>query len=420
MGLRTQSDKRWPAYASALFALAVVATLCLWLTRGWAAIGVPHFDPLLIPFSDAENQLAPVEWCKAGRGEWVGGVCFVPSQADPTHAQTYEPWVTLGEWGLASAHYDAIALAMIALFYLAFCLTMKPASAGELGLCLLLLATPAVQLGVERGNFDMLMNALICLAAWLLARPRPLAAAAGCLVLAIATMLKLYTGLACAFAWIVARTLRASTAIAAVAATVLAVAVLGPETIVVLGQGAPEGATRFSTGAHWLFRYRGIGSAVGTILFAAAVTGGMFAMLKQVPAPHFERWPNRKAAFDLAYLVAVPLFFLKDSYDYRFIVWLPCLALPLALLRGGVHDRWRAWAAATLALFLVATVTELPSHLLDLHALRSDTAWTAPAISALVCAKQAATWVLVGMLSLGFGFGLTQKLPGFARQRPPR
>lgn len=420
MGPPAISAKGWPAYAFTLVALAILATACLWFTRGWVAIGVPHFDPLLIPFSDAENQLATAEWCKAGKGEWVGGACFVPSLADVTHAQTYEPWVTLGEWGLASAHYDAIAMAMIALFYVAFALTMKPASGGELALCLLLLATPAVQLGVERGNFDMLMNALICLAAWLLARPRPLAAAAGCLVLGIATMLKIYTGLACALAWVVARSLRASTMVAAVAATVLAIAVLRPETILVLAQGAPEGATRFSTGAHWLFRYRSVAGAVVTIVVAAMATGGVYALLKRVPAPRFERWPNRKAAFDVAYLVAVPLFFLKDSYDYRFIVWLPCLALPLALLRDGVHDRWRGWATATLALFVVATTAELPSHLLDLLALRSDAAWIAPTISALVYAKQAATWALAGMLSLGFGFGLTQKLAGFAWPRPPR
>jgi len=411
--------KDWRPWVTTFLVLAAVATFALWLTRGWVAIGVPHFDPRLEPFSDAFVVLWGPEQCAAGNGVWIKGACFVPSAAAEAHAQTYEPWLTFFRWGLGSDHHVPVSVVMIALFYLAMALTLKPASAGELCLCLLLLATPAVQLGVERANFDLLICAMICLAAWLLGRDRPIAAAAGALVLAMATMLKIYTGLACAFAWVIARSPRSGALVAAAGATVLAIAVLGPETIAALDQGAPEGTTRFSTGAHWLFRQRGPVAAWSVIVLALIAAGAGFALLRKAPAPRFDAWPYRAAAFNAAFLVAVPLFFLKDSFDYRMVLWLPCLALPLAWLRGGVHRDWRRIAAITVGLYLVTAGAEWPCFLLDAWARNRGAGWTPAAVSALIYVKQAAAWLLVAALMLIFGFGMAQKIAVFTAGGPP-
>ena len=405
----------WRPWVTAFLLVAAVATFALWLTRGWVAIGVPHFDPQLEPFSDAFVVLWGPEQCAAGNGEWVKGACFVPSVAAQAHAQTYEPWLTFFRWGLGSDHHVPVSVLVIALFYLALALTLKPASAGELALCLLLVATPAVQLGVERANFDLLICAMLCLSAWLLGRGRPLPAAAGALVLSVATMLKIYTGLACALAWVIARSSRTSTVAAAAVATVLALAVLGPETIAALDQGAPEGTTRFSTGAHWLFRQRGPVAAWSVMVLALIAAGAGLALLRKAPAPRFDAWPYRAAAFNAAFLVAVPLFFLKDSYDYRMVLWLPCLALPLAWLRGGVHRDWRRIAAITVGLYLVTAGAELPCFLLDAWARSRGAGWTPVAVSALIYVKQVAAWLLVAALGLIFGFGMAQKIAAFGR-----
>ena len=129
----------------------------------------------------------------------------MPSLASEAHAQAYEPWFTFFRWGLGSVHTLPVSASMIALFYLAMALTFKPERGREVAVCLLLLANPAVQLGVERANFDLLISALLCLAAWLLARGPTRAAVAGCLTLAFTTALKLYTAFACVLAWAIAR-----------------------------------------------------------------------------------------------------------------------------------------------------------------------------------------------------------------------
>jgi hypothetical protein len=348
------------AIVALVVAVALAITFALWLTRGWVLIGVPHYDPQLKPFSDAYLVL----WGPSnagGTGEWVSGACFIPSMAAEAHTQSYEPWFAFFA-GASAVHVLPVAASMIALFYLAIAATMRPASAREAASACCYLH-PAV-LGWWSANFDLHRQTVR--RPWrLLASERAVGAAGGCLVLAFATMLKIYTGLAGALAWLVAPKRRWSTVIAAVAGSVLAVAVLGPDTILVLGRGAPEGSTRFSTGAHWLLRNRGATSAWVTIAAALIATGASAAMLARAPRPTFQAWPKRTAAFNVAFLVAVPLFFVKDSYDYRFVLWLPCLALPLAWLRGGVDVAWRRLAVATLALYFVTTSVELPCALLE-------------------------------------------------------
>ena len=395
---------------SVLVAIAVVATFALWLTRGWVSIGVPHFDPELEPFSDAYVVLWGPEECAAGRGEWVGTVCFIPSLAAPAHAQSYEPWLTFHRWGLGSARHVLVAAIMIALFYLAFALTMKPARVGELAYCIAALATPAVQLGVERANFDLLICAMLCVAARTMGSTRPAATAAGTVLLGAATALKLYTGIASVSAWIFCRPRRVSTAAAALVATLAAVWIIGPDAIAVLNRGTPEGETRFSTGAHWLFRHRGAAAGAFTVAITSFIAILAGIRLAAAPAPRYAAHPYREMAFYIAFLVAVPLYFLKDSYDYRLVLLLPGLALPLAWLREDLDGCWRMLAWTTLALFLVVAGIELPCAMLDRFSAPGGSDAAAVAIAALVYIKQAAAWLLIDAFILTFLFGLRQRL----------
>ncbi len=392
-------SRRWPAL---LFVACGLLTLALWLSRGWVWLGVPPINAERTPFTDTAAQVESAMNCSNNLGEWYGSVCFVPSLASVPRMQTYEPWLSFQRWGLL----DDVALvpwlgwAMALGFCAALALALRPASAGQTVTAFALFATSAVQLAVERGNFDLLVASLICLAGALLASPRPRAAVSGALVLSLTTMLKLYTGLAALLAWTVSRVSWRIMLPVSVLALVLAVAVVGPRELWVLGQGAPEGTTRFSTGARWLFLQHGTGAGIAAIMIAVVAALAALALLHRQPLPNPGRWPRRVAVFQIAFLTAVPLFLLKDSYDYRFVLWLPCLALPLAwLARGTVPSRWRALAIALITLFLFVAGVELPAYWLD-HLSARGHGWATTTAATLGLAKQFGAWLLAALLTV--------------------
>lgn len=407
-------ERRWTA-------LALVACLCLtallWLARGWVWLSVPPVNPERTPFSDTLVHLGTAVNCGDGLGEWYGTACFVPDTTTVPRAQTYEPWLTFYRWGLDS-NVDAhvVAILMIALFFIAICLAFKPRTPAGALLLLGLLFTPAVQLCVERGNFDLLIAALLCAAGALLAQPRPNGAIAGIAVLSLATMLKIYTGLACALTWLIARARWRESMPAAAFGVVAAVSVIGVRELRALGQGAPEGETRFSTGARWLFEHMGAGAGISAVVLAALAGLLAWRLMRHVPVAAFSRWPRRTALFQVAFLTAVPLFLLKNSYDYRFVLWLPCLALPFAWLpaTGVGHRILRGLAVSTIALFLLAAGMELPLTWLD--------RWhgAAPAASiavGLVFLKQLASWLLAAVFAAIFARSVLQRLQPFVTGR---
>ncbi len=437
--LKALSNRRWPLL---LFAACLALTLVLWASRAWVWIGVPPINEAREPFSDTLIHLATAVNCADGLGEWYGRACFVPNIDAVPRAQTYEPWLSLHRLGVDSLwHVQAIAVSMIALFYLAMCLCFRPRSLSEATLVLALLMTPGVQLAVERGNFDLLIAALLALAATLLARPLAGAGLLGIATLSLATMLKLYTGLACVLAWLIGSVRWRWLLPASLAGLVLAVLVVGPRELMILGQGAPEGATRFSTGARWLFLHAGTAWALAAIALATGVAMATWLHLRRLPMPIFRRWPLRLALFQLAALTALPLFLLKNSYDYRLVLWLPCLALPLAMLRqrpdmpacvGGAarpkHDvqaddegaaavAWRRLALAVIGLYLIIAGAELPASWLDALAQHIDSDWPNRAASTIGLAKQFASWMLAALLALLFAF---VTFPGFVRSREAR
>lgn len=391
---------RW---TGVVFVACVCLTALLWATRGWVWLGVPPINAERTPISDTLVHLGTAVNCGDGLGEWYGTACFIPDTKTIPRAQTYEPWLTFHRLGLDSnTDGHVLAILMIVLFYAALCASFRPRSPGEALLLLALLFTPAVQLCVERGNFDLLIAALLCCGGALLALPRRRDAFAGIAVLSIATMLKLYTGLACALSWLVARVPWRFGMPAAVVGVILAVSVVGVRELRVLGQGAPEGETRFSTGARWLFEHMGATAGVAAVLLAAFAALLVWRLLRNVPTTGFARWPRRTAVFQVASLTAVPLFLLKNSYDYRFVLWLPCLALPFAWLslHGAGEHALRKIGIALVAMFLVAAGMELPLVWLD--PLRGETTWATPLSTLLVFAKQAAAWMLAASLAAVF------------------
>lgn len=351
-------------WAVALCALCLTITVALFVTRGWVHLGVPHFHPELRPFSDTKAHLETAAGCRLGHGVWQGSACFVPDAATVPRAQTYQPWLALYDIGvLPYQHYVIVAWVMIVLFFLAYARLAAPASLREAVLALLIAFSAAVQFGVERGNFDLLMFALMAVAALSLARPGRAGFVAGTAVLAFATSLKLYTGAATALSWLAARRLHWHAAAVSVLLLIAAIAVVGPNELIALGQEAPEGETRFSTGVPWLRQHLGDLRALALVAVTVAIVGAVLWRQRARLAEALSRIPRANVVgLHLSAFSAVPLFAMKASYDYRFVIWLPAV---LALIKLSSVRSSGIVGYSGIVLFLLAAGMEWPLSLIE-------------------------------------------------------
>jgi len=382
----------------ALAACGLAFSVLLFLARGFVHLGVPHFHPELKPFTDTRAHLETAAGCRAGLGEWQGSACFVPDAVTVPRAQTYQPWLFLYDIGLLPyQHYTTVAWVMLVLFWLAYARLASPSGPRELLLALLLAHTAAIQLCVQRGNFDLLVFTLMAGAAMALARPGRTGFVLGTGALALATALKLYTGAATALSWLAARQWHWRAAAVSAVLLAIAVAIVGPAEIHALGQEAPEGATRFSTGVPWLRQYLGTHSTAALVTLAMVTAGAACWRNRYALRAGLAALPvANRIGLHLSAFSAVPLYMFKASYDYRFVIWLPAVLCLLKL--SGVHAG-RAIGWTGLGLFLLAAGMELPLHWIEPWG-RTVLDFTAPGpVQWLVLAKQCAALALAALVA---------------------
>ena len=386
---------RWPL---AVLVFCLVLTVLLYATRGWIWLAVPPIGDARVPFSDAAALLTAGDVCAQGVGDWHGDVCFLPSIDAPTMGQSYPPWIAFSRSGLTAQHYFAVAVVLVLLFYAAIVWLFRPRDAKQAGLLLVLVFTPAIQFCVERANFDLLMVSLLVLAAWCASRERFAGHVCASAVLAFATVLKLYTGLALTLAFLARRTLSLRAVAVSALATLATVAWFGPANFRALGRGALQGQTSFSTGAHWLANHYGAFAVVAAAVLALVVGVRAWTAFGALGAFARSSADNRLRANAcvLSSVTAVPLFLMKDSFDYRFVLWLPALALPVAWLCADADARARRVLRLLLGCFLVATCSELVVRPLSLHV--GAFAGKGAILDAVLLAKQFSAWIVAAIM----------------------
>jgi hypothetical protein len=149
-------DGRW---VLPLILIAYFSTLAaLYSVRGWAAawasLGVPAFD---ISFADARFIAAALDSRRLGFDPYVENPC------DPWKRPMDYPriWLALGPLGLTQDHTAIVGVGLAAAFFgslLAYVGRPNPAQGLFLGL---FLCSPHVMWGVERGNMDLAIFALL-------------------------------------------------------------------------------------------------------------------------------------------------------------------------------------------------------------------------------------------------------------------
>lgn len=263
-------------------------------------------------------------------------------------------WQSLYALGLNAGHTTVFGVALALCLLTGVCLLLANASRAALVLVFAAVLSPAILLGVERGNIDQLMFLLLALSVFVVRRSHLLAGAA----VFAAFLLKLFP----IFGWTVLlgagrRAFLRLTPLA-VAAAVGYVLLTWPD-LALIRAGTPHG-TELSYGLNVLWmRVAESDPATGEMLrlasYAALGAILLFAaggLLRPRSVSHTDEGAPALDAFRVGAAVYLGTFILGNNWDYRLMFLI--LAIP-QLARWAITDKRRlAWTARGMlvALFL--------------------------------------------------------------------
>lgn len=298
----------------------------------WHWIGVPHIEPL---FADLHAVLSAAECHRQGVDVFVSNPCDAMGRVHVYGSL----WLNLSHLNLTLADlwFAGVSLTLVFIF-LVVCL-LKPISHFELLSSALVLFSPAVTLGIERGNNDLIIFILLVASAVLIARQRILASIASILTTYLATVLKLYPSVSFGVIILIAR--RNLKELIFVTSLVLVLVTFWIATdlneILTLRNSVPRPLDHYVTGANAMYVYLSrsfpallvISSQQFILLLAAGMALSTVLLTRKLNATDFTR-----ISVDFTYVIFVFglsilcfTYLINTNYDYRWIFFI--LMMPL-------------------------------------------------------------------------------------------
>jgi hypothetical protein len=328
---RTDIDGRiLAAGVLAVYFLTVGLPRQFWGINIWPRLGVPAAPSL---FFDTRVVTAGLECRRVG----LDPLTFNPCDPDGRTLNYPRVWLLLRWLGLNQSHTDLLAGVFIALFLVAIYFLLGRISLGEGTLVSLALCSSSVMFGIERGNTDIVVFALLALAVvmWRCGSRRNEMASP--VVVLLAAILKIFPvfGLP---AYLLLRRRQAAIAALGCLATLAVYAVFFAADLEALARGTPQGQYN-SYGArilpaivyHHLVPGRWQGGtltkqalAVVPLLIAAPLAWLLGRRRRPQPDPESAGW--RRLAFYLGSLLFLGTFGVSNNWDYRLVFLL--LTLP--------------------------------------------------------------------------------------------
>lgn len=320
---------RYTALPTVLVSAYLAFVYAVGAPEGWRDLGVPGQR---LSFFDLRSVTSA----------WVctrKGLAVLPTNpCDPEGRPANYPriWLLPSHLGLGEAATVPLGI-VIAVLFLTSAIAITPRD-GPLWKALVygaFLCTPAIMLGVERGNVDLLLFCLVALAAWLL--PRASRGAASAALVLFAAVLKLFPIFALPLLLRV-RGRRRILTVAAVAVGFVVYALITLGTIRTIMHVVPKSAG-FSYGVDILGRPLARGIGIGG-RFAWDVILVLLALAIAFAIRGTSLLPSRDAmaapGFELdAFIAGVSIFLLTyvlfRNFDYRLCFVLLCLPLLLRL-----------------------------------------------------------------------------------------
>lgn len=172
----------WPA---SCFVICYGVFLYFYITGNWLYISVPGLMP---PFADFLFILAGSD-CAA-----MGINIVVENPCDPWgRAHNYGLlWLEIGRLGLTRDDITWLALTINAIFLSIAAIVISPSTLLQSVVTIFFLVSPAVMLGLERANADLLIFSLLALSFYMIYSSNLFLITFGCLIILFAGILKLY------------------------------------------------------------------------------------------------------------------------------------------------------------------------------------------------------------------------------------
>jgi hypothetical protein len=392
------------------FTVAIAATVFLGavlLAGRDATLGVWGVRCLKPDFSDTRGITSGVEAWAAGEDP------LVSNPRDPW-ARTFNyprAWLALSWFGVTQDDSVWIGYVLTGLFFVGLAI-FPPADPGgrTIGMMLCGAFSPAVLLGLERGNSDLLMFFLLATAITAFSGSRRAAKAVGTVALLAAFVLKIYPLLGAAMILGESRKvfLRFTVGITLFASFIL----LWTRADIALIHAATPRATGLSYGIDVLWMEIGqhgerlgdiawLLSRAGVLVAAALLAAGFLRKGEFGDVVH--GCGKTLAAFQAGAAVYCGTFLLGNNWDYRLVFLL--FTFPFLSRAAGTDDRRVSWISIAVLANALASLWHVTIH----HAARNFPFGS----EASVLLDEACNWFT--FLGLGFLLGLT--MPDWLRRK---
>lgn len=351
--------RRRPGLQAACFAVCYVVFLYFYISGKWLYISVPGLTP---QFADLLFILAGSD-CSA-----LGIDVLTENPCDPWgRAHNYGVlWLEVGRLGITRDDITWLALTMNAIFIATAILIISPVSPVQSMITILFVLSPAVMLGLERANADLLVFSLLGLSLYLIHSGNTFMACFSCLIILFAAVLKLYpVVIVPVLIFYYSANRRIFTVLMATLLLFMLYLYLDWQNVSHLLGVIPNITWHYSMGGELLFSRLGydlndITRAATYFIALLAIVSGIAWGCRTKPVSYANRMRNTGNDWPaMLYLTAAVLvvfsFVIKNSFDYRniyFLFLLPYLFRVLSMADADPQRKMAASAIVAVYLFL--------------------------------------------------------------------
>jgi hypothetical protein len=350
--------------AAMLFSVWFSYIFVLALYELWRYVGVSHMKPL---FADLHAVLSAIECHSRGTNVFQTNPCDVAGRVHVYGSL----WLHLGALGMGSVHLFSKGFVVDVVFMAIAVLLIKPACKADFAKSCLILFSPAVTLGVERANNDLIVFSLLAGAALLIAQRPRVAQVSGLLIIYLSALLKFYPSVLFAATLFTARrNLKELVFIAAAAMGLSALwLVTNFNELMLVKDLVPKPLDFYATGARALFVYVGrpypwiltipIGWwLLGFVVLIAVGSVGLAYRLKvnqALGSSSIDRSMFNYVIFIFGLAILFITYTINTNYDYRWVFFIFTMPLLFDIQKAAATHR-SASRLATVAL-LCAFIT---------------------------------------------------------------